>query len=84
MFKNPKRVFILLFLLTIALVIIDLPENYRLKFTLFGRTVDRVINPPTIRLFGWTKQIQTSLGLDLAGGSHVVLEADMKDIKSSD
>lgn len=84
MFKNPRRVFFLLFLLSIALVVIDLPENYRLKFTVFGRTVDRVINPPTIRLFGWTKPLKTSLGLDLAGGSHVVLEADMKDIRPAD
>lgn len=84
MFKNPRRVFFLLFLLTMALVVVDLPENYRMKFTVFGKTIDRVVNPPTIRLFGWVKPIKTSLGLDLAGGSHVVLEADMKDIKASD
>lgn len=74
----------MLFLLTAVFAVVDLPENYRVKFSLFGRTVDRVINPPTLRLFGWTKEIKTSLGLDLAGGSHVVLEADMKDIKASD
>lgn len=84
MFKNPRRVFFLLFLLTMMLIVIDLPENYRMKFTILGRTVDRVINPPTINIFGWSKPIRTSLGLDLAGGSHVVLEADMKDIKPSD
>lgn len=74
----------MLFLLTAVFAVVDLPENYRVKFSLFGRTVDRIINPPTLRLFGWTKEIKTSLGLDLAGGSHVVLEADMKDIKASD
>lgn len=84
MFKSPRRVFFLLFLLTVALVVIDLPENYRLNVTVFGRKIDRVINPPTIRIFGWVKPLKTSLGLDLAGGSHVVLEADMKDIKQSD
>lgn len=84
MFKNPRRVLFLLFLLTMALIVVDLPENYRMKFTFLGRTVDRVINPPTLRVFGWTKPIKTSFGLDLAGGSHVVLEADMKDIKPLD
>lgn len=84
MFKNPRRVLALLFLLTVLLVIVDLPENYRLNVTVFGRKVDRIINPPTLRLFGWTKPIKTSLGLDLAGGSHVVLEADMRDIKAAD
>lgn len=76
MFRNPRRVFLLLFLMTIALVIVDLPENYRLKFTVFGRAFDRIISPPF--------NLKTTLGLDLAGGSHVVLEADMKDIKPSD
>lgn len=84
MVKSPRRVFFLLFVLTIVLIVIDLPENYRLNFTVFGRTVDRVINPPTLRIFGWVKPLKTSLGLDLAGGSHVVLEADMKDIKPAD
>lgn len=84
MFKNPRRVFIFLVVLTIVFVVIDLPENYRLNVTIFGKPIDRIINPPTIRLFGWEKPIRTSFGLDLAGGSHVVLEADMKDIKPAD
>lgn len=88
MFKNPRRVFVWLVVLIIVFAIIDLPENYHLKFSAFGKTVDRVINPPTFRftLFGnrIEKTFTTALGLDLAGGSHVVLEADMKGITSSD
>ncbi len=88
MFKNPRRVFLLLVVLTIALVFIDLPENYHLKFKAGSISVDRVINPPTFRflLFGnrIEKTFKTALGLDLAGGSHVVLEADMKDIPAAD
>jgi preprotein translocase subunit SecD len=84
MFRNPRKVFFLLFVLTMLFVVVDLPENYRVRFNFFGKTVDRIINPPTIRLFGWEKPIRTSLGLDLAGGSHVVLEADMKDIAAGD
>lgn len=84
MFKNPRRVFFLLFLLTMLLIVIDLPENYRLKFTLFGIKVDRIINPPTLSIFGFKKPLKTALGLDLAGGSHVVLEADMRDITTGD
>lgn len=80
MFKKPRNVFILLWLLTIILVIVDLPENYRLNVTVFGRQIDRVINPPTI----FNRKLHTSLGLDLAGGSHVALEADMTDIAPGD
>lgn len=74
MFRSPRQVFLLLWLLTIIFIVIDLPENYRIKFTLFGRTVDRVIKTP----------FKTSLGLDLAGGSHLALEADMKNIALGD
>lgn len=84
MFKTPRRVFFWLVILTIGLAIIDLPENYPLKFTLFGKSVDRIINPPTIRFGSFQKKFITSLGLDLAGGSHIVLEADMKDIAQND
>lgn len=88
MFKAPRRVFILLWVLTMLLVYIDLPEHYRLTFSIFGHTVDRVINPPVLQfnVFGISvrKSFTTALGLDLAGGSHVVLEANMKDIASSD
>lgn len=78
----------MLWILTMVLLVVDLPERYRLRFTLFGRTVDRVINPPTldVSLFGMRirKSFDTALGLDLAGGSHIALEADMKDIKPAD
>jgi preprotein translocase subunit SecD len=72
----------------IVFAILDLPENYHLKAKVFGKTIDRVINPPTFRftLFGKhiEKTYKTALGLDLAGGSHVVLEADMKGIPAAD
>lgn len=88
MFKNSRRVFILLLLLTLLLVAIDLPENYRLKFQVGNIKVDRFINPISFhfRLFGTevTKTFRTHLGLDLSGGTHLALEADMKDIPEDD
>ncbi len=88
MFQNPRRIFIVLILLTALLVVIDLPENYHVKFSVAGYDVDRIINPPafTLRAFGLTiqKSFFTHLGLDLSGGIHVALEANMKDIKPED
>ncbi len=88
MFKTPHRIFFFLCLLTVVLIAFDLPENYRLKFTVGNFKVDRVINPLSIhiQLFGLRidKEIKTHLGLDLSGGTHLVLEADMKGIKSED
>jgi preprotein translocase subunit SecD len=74
----------LLMALMVCLFVVDLPENYHLKFSIGGMHVDRVINPPTIRIGKWEKSFKTALGLDLAGGSHIALEADMKDIGVAD
>lgn len=88
MLKDPRRVFILLVLLAITLVVVDLPENYHLKFRIKNFSVDRVINPPTIAINALglhiTRDIKTHLGLDLSGGTHLVLEADMNGIRPAD
>lgn len=85
MFKNPKRVFILLIFISVMLISIDLPVNFPLKFSLGGIIINRTINPLTISLksigIPFEKKFTTHLGLDLFGGTHVSLEADMHDIK---
>ncbi|MBI4066359.1 protein translocase subunit SecD [Candidatus Gottesmanbacteria bacterium] len=84
MFKNPRRVFLLIILLTIVLAAIDTPENFRIEQTLFGKKIDVIINPPEININAVNvrirKQFKTHLGLDLSGGTHIVLNADMTGI----
>ncbi len=86
--KSTYRLFAFLILLTGLLVIMDLPEQYQLKFAIGKWKVDRTINPPTLDLTGIglpiRKPLKTQLGLDLAGGSHLTLEADMKKVKKED
>ena len=88
MFKTPRRVLFFLILLAVLLIFIDLPENYHLKFRVGNVTVDRVINPASVhvRLPGFVinKDFKTRLGLDLSGGTHLALEANMKGIKKED
>lgn len=88
MFKTPRRIFFGLLLLTILLVIVDVPENYRVKFQIKNFSVDRVMNPPNLSFTALGlrihKDFKTHLGLDLSGGTHVALEANMKDIKPED
>jgi preprotein translocase subunit SecD len=88
MFNNPKRVFIIILLLFIISAILSLPENFNIKTKIFGSNINYTINPPNIEfnLFGLniSKKIKTYLGLDLAGGTHIALEADMKDIAEKD
>lgn len=88
MLKSPRRIFLLISLFTILVAMLSLPENYRLKFNLLGISVDRVINPPIISLeafgLGYKKKVKTHLGLDLSGGTHIALEADMTGISALD
>ena len=88
MFKTPRRVFFFLIMLSIVLISIDLPERYPLKFRIGRFSFDRVINPISVhaQLFGLRidKEFSTHLGLDLSGGTHLALEADMKNIAVAD
>jgi preprotein translocase subunit SecD len=88
MFNNPKRVFVLILLLALVVGIIDLPENYTLKVDLGPIHINRVINPPTLSFNALglriNSPIKTHLGLDLSGGTHIALEADMKKIPPPD
>jgi preprotein translocase subunit SecD len=59
MFKEPRRVFILILLLTVLAGFIDVPNPYNQRFT-------------------------TKFGLDLSGGTQLVLDANMKDIPAAD
>lgn len=68
MFKNPRRVFIIIVLLTILAGYIDLPEKYY----------------PKLHIGSFKKEFTTKLGLDLSGGTHLVLDANMKDIQAAD
>lgn len=68
MFKNPHRVFIIILLLTILAGYIDLPEKYHSKF----------------QIGSFKKEFTTKFGLDLSGGTQLVLDANMKDIGVTD
>ncbi len=88
MFKTSRRVFFSLIVLTFFLIAIDIPENYRLKFQIGSWSVDRVVNPLSFHFnvlgFQVDKDFRTHLGLDLSGGTHLALEADMSNVKEED
>lgn len=88
MFTKPKRVLILILLLTLLVGILDLPEQYPLKVDLGPVHINRVINPPVISFHALGlniyNPIRSHLGLDLSGGTHIALEADMKKIAPKD
>jgi preprotein translocase subunit SecD len=84
MAKNPQKLFLLLLILTLCAAIVDLPEKFVLSIPWQGKSLQKEINPPRLDIQIGSVKIQktftTHLGLDLAGGTHITLEADMKDI----
>ncbi len=70
--RSPKRLFWFIILLTILAIFIDLPREYLKSLP------DININLGSLKI---SRDLQFKEGLDLAGGTHLVLQADMKDIK---
>ncbi len=79
--RGPQKTFIAILLLTIAVFFIDLPTDIPLKFSIGSLSIDRTISTPHMYIPGIiNKTFETRLGLDLKGGTQLVLDVDMKDI----
>jgi len=82
-----KAIWIILFLTGLCLLV-DLPKNYYLKFGFGNFKVDRIISSPEINLslpgLKFSRSLEIKKGLDLQGGTHLVLEADMKDVSQEE
>jgi preprotein translocase subunit SecD len=78
--------FIALFVIGAALI--DLPNAFRLNFHIGSFQIDRIISPPEIDVklgaLSLKKSFLPRFGLDLSGGTHLVLEADMSAVGASD
>lgn len=74
--------------LTLFAVMVDLPAQYHLNFSVGPLHIDRVIRGPQLQYsrgsFQLFRDLEPKFGLDLSGGTHLVLEADMKDVASAD
>ncbi len=85
---KPRRLLLVIIGLTLLAAVVDLPKNFPLKFSWGPLKVNQVISGPDLDIsLGSIKihrDIFTHLGLDLQGGTHLVLDADMKDIAASD
>ncbi|MGI6775691.1 MAG: protein translocase subunit SecD [Patescibacteria group bacterium] len=79
--KRTKRLFWLILLLSLICLYLNLPEKLPLRFSFLGLSVDKELSipHPTISFLGIS--IPTAyplrLGMDLAGGSHLVFETEV-------
>lgn len=75
-------------IITVTSALIDLPKNFNITIP-WGKTkIKRVIGSPVLDFklgpIAYKKSFDTKLGLDLSGGTHLVLVADMSKIPVSD
>ncbi len=80
--------YVLLFLLAFCLIWVVIPENIAININQGLLKVHVILNPPVIDLsrfnINFKKEFKTELGLDLRGGSHLVFEADTRNVKKED
>jgi len=85
--RRPQFILWVILFITVIAMIIVVPQT-SIKFNLGPYKIDRTLHPRVIsinagplRLY---KDFRTRLGLDLSGGTHLVLEANMLGITSDD
>lgn len=83
MLKNPRIVLLLIVILTLIAIVIDWPR-VPVKISLGPVNIDTVIAGPKIdtTIFGFNikRDLDIKLGLDLRGGTSLILKADMSGI----
>ena len=86
--RNLKFFIWFIAIITIVVVIIDIPQGFRLNFSVGPFRIDRTFPGLNIDFslgpFVVKKDLSPKFGLDLAGGTHLVLEADMSNIAAAD
>jgi len=78
----------LIVVLTFIAVLVDLPAKLPLKFDKWGLKVDQEISRPKVNFqvgnFRVFRDLEIKQGIDLAGGSHLVFQAEMGEIGAED
>ncbi|MBI2268108.1 MAG: protein translocase subunit SecD [Candidatus Blackburnbacteria bacterium] len=85
--SSVRRVFIIVILILVA-AFVALPDELPINFGYGNFKVNYVLQRPPVSLnygsFSFQRDLDLKLGLDLAGGSHLVFEADVTGIDASD
>lgn len=86
--KSPLVKVIFIFFVTLICLYISLPPRVPIKINLGGLFFERELTRGGIELklggFSFKRSLDLVLGLDLAGGSHLVFDADLSKIQEQD
>ena len=82
--ERSRRLFLFIVFITILSLFIALPRQLKISTRIFGKeiNIDRVL--PGLKFFGFERDLELKQGLDIKGGTQVVLEADMSQIEPED
>lgn len=82
--QRSRRLFLFIVFLTVLSIFTALPRQLKINAQILGRKVkiDRVL--PGLSFFGFERDLELKQGLDIKGGTQVVLEADMSQIEPDD
>ena len=87
MFKKPPVVLLIIVVLGIGSILINLPK-IPLNFTLGSIKIDRIVENPNINLkisdFEFVRDLNLKLGLDLQGGTNLILQANVENIPAQE
>ena len=78
--KRERLIPWLIFILTFISLIIDLPK----RFKIFGQEFERPVINWSLGKFSFQRDLEIKKGIDLAGGTHLVFQADMNNIDQAD
>jgi preprotein translocase subunit SecD len=85
---KPSRLLIIIICIAIIAGVIGMPREIPINFSLGNFKIDTVIRRPNFDFMLFNQRIvldfELKKGLDLQGGTHVVLQADMTDISPDD
>lgn len=73
--RNKRLTLWFIAIITVVAIIIDLPKSFPVHLN----PIDISLGPLVVK-----KDFDTRFGLDLSGGTHLVLETDMKEIEAND
>ena len=82
-----KRNLFFIAVLTGLALVLDAPKNLPLHLKLFGHSYSAVLSSPSLNLtwpFTFSRDLNIREGLDLQGGTEVVLQADMSKVGLTD
>ncbi len=82
--KNLPIKFGIIVLITLISLVINMPKNFNLNFSLASFKINREFTKPEVKIGNFIRDMDLKQGLDIQGGSRLTYQADMNQTSESD